>query len=181
MIKNYQDYYWKAGKPCGKGIEDSSRYYRILTDPYGKRYSIEKYSDGAFETIVYDSQLLDFRHLTPMHQTAWQREQLKEEGNKIDCLLRNQDDRAILFETHYFEEHFCVKCEIFSIHRLPLATQKLYYQVKGDAFNGVILFDLESRPVMKKTYEWDLKSGEFSALLTEEWNLYPHGSAHSIA
>jgi hypothetical protein len=170
MIKNYQDYYWKAGKPCGKGSEAKSHYYRILTDPYGKRYSIEKYIDGSFDKIVYDSQLLDFRHLTSMHQTAWQRERLKEEDNQIHCLLRNQDDRAILFETHYFEEHLCVKCEIFSIHRLLIATQSLYYQVKGDAFNGVILFDLENRPVMKKTYEWDCESGEFSALLTEEWN-----------
>lgn len=181
MIKNYQDYYWKTGKPYGKGIEEHPHYYRILTDPYGKRYSIEKYLDGAFDKIVYDSQLLDFRHLTPMHQTAWQRERLKEEGNQIHCLLRNQDDRAILFETHYFEENFCVKCEIFSIHRLLVATQRLYYQVKGESFNGVILFDLENRPVMKKTYEWDPETGEFSKLLTEEWNLFHYGTTHSIA
>ncbi|MBA2369157.1 MAG: hypothetical protein H0V82_09065 [Candidatus Protochlamydia sp.] len=178
MIKNYQDYYWKAGKPCGRGTENKTHFYRILTDPYGKRYSVEKYSNGSFDVVVYDSLLLDFRHLTPMHQTAWQRERLKEEGNQIHCLLRNQDDRAILLEKHYFELNLCVKCEIFSIHRLLVATQHLYYQSKGDSFNGVILFDLENRPVMKKTYAWDGETSEFSALITEEWD---HGTAHIIA
>jgi len=173
MHHNYRDYYWKMGKPYGREIAEptSKVTYKIMTDPYGKRYSIEKYRQGAFEKVVYDSLLLDFRQLTLVNQTAWQRERLKEEGDKVFCLLRNQEDRAILLETHFFADRFCYACEIFSIHGLPLATQKQYYQTRHDPFNGVALFDLEQHPVMLKTYQIDPTTGEFTVLLEENWNM----------
>jgi hypothetical protein len=173
MHKSYQDYYWKGGKPQGKILTNEiiPCSYKIVTDPYGKRYSIEKYSFGKFEKIVYDSILLDFRHLNPIHQNAWQREQLNEGLNQVHCLLRNQEDRAILFETHHFKGVDCIACEIRSIHGLLLAVQKVYYKNKQDGFDGVVLFDLENKPVMMKTYQTDPESGEFTSLLSEEWDM----------
>lgn len=173
MNKSYRDYYWKAGKPYGREAIDSESEvsYKIITDAYGKRYSIEKSYQGIFDKVVYDSLLLDFRHLTLAHQTAWRRERLKEEENKVYCLLRNQEDRAILLETHFFEGPYCYACEIFSIHGLPLATQKQYYQSRQDPFNGVVLLDVEKRPVMMKTYEADPITGEFTVLLQENWDM----------
>ncbi len=173
MHKCYHNYYWKGGKPHGQELVDplSPLAYKIVTDPYGKRYSIEKYREGQFERIVYDSLLLDFRHLTAANQMAWQRENLKEDEASLVCLLRNQEDRAILLETHHFDAGVCLSCAISSIHGLPLATQKLYYQSKQHLFDGVVLFDLESRPVMMKTYQVDPLSGEFTTLLKEEWDM----------
>lgn len=173
MHKCYRNYYWKAGKPYGQElvVPESPLAYKIVTDPYGKRYSIEKYREGQFESVVYDSLLLDFRHLTAANQMAWQRENLKEEETCIVCLLRNQEDRAILLETHHFDKGVCLSCDICSIHGLSLATQRLYYQSKHHPFDGVVLFDLENRPVMMKTYQVDPLSGEFTTLLTEEWDM----------
>ncbi len=173
MHKCYRNYYWKAGKPYGQElvVPESPLAYKIVTDPYGKRYSIEKYREGQFESVVYDSLLLDFRHLTAANQMAWQRENLQEEETCIVCLLRNQEDRAILLETHHFDKGVCLSCDICSIHGLSLATQRLYYQSKHHPFDGVVLFDLENRPVMMKTYQVDPLSGEFTTLLTEEWDM----------
>lgn len=172
MHKFYKNYYWKNGKPYGKEEVDPAKNsfsYRIVTDPYFKRFSIEKYKGERFEAAIYDSLLLDFRHLTEKDQQAWQREIVREDEIKTICLLRNHDDRAVLMETLTYENNFCRRCLIASIHGITLATQRMYYTVLKDLFNGVILYDRENRPVMRKIYAFE--GGEFTQLLKEEWDL----------
>lgn len=174
MFKYFQDYYWKEGKPYGSREihpEQAPFSYKIIVDPYYKRFSIEKYQYAHFDQIIYDSCLLDFRHLTLKDQMAWQREILKEEENSSFCLLRNQEDRAILMETLIFEKEQCRVCTTSSIHGIPLAVHRMYYCHLNDPFNGVVLYDIEKRPVMMKIYEIDPSTGEFTNLLTEEWNM----------
>lgn len=172
-IEHYQDYFWKMGKPYGQHPTDqrASVSYKIITDPYHKRYSIEKYQQGLFKKIIYDSILLDFRHLNPIDQVAWQKELMKEEEQFAMYLLRNQDDRAILIERQSFEKNWCRSCFIYSAQGILISKHRMYYQAFGDAFNGVILFDSEDHPVMTKTYQIDLETGEFTTLLSEEWNM----------
>ena len=70
----FTHYYWKNGVPQGQNTStDSSESYKIVTDPYHKRYTVEKYLQNRFDSTVYDSQLLDFRKLNPMEKTAWQK------------------------------------------------------------------------------------------------------------
>lgn len=184
MNPHYSSYYWKMGKPYGreKTQADSPCSYKIIADPYYKRISIEQYVEGHFKQIIYDSLLLDFRHLKSPEQAAWQRETLSETENQTICLLRNQDDRTILIETLDFEENLCRACSIHSVHGIHLSRHRMYYQSLQDAFNGVILYDSAGRPVMMKTYQIDPLTAEFSDLLTEEWNMEqnpplikPHG------
>lgn len=172
MHKYFKNYYWKNGKPYGleEVTHEAPISYRIVTDPYYKRFSIEKYS-LKFDKIIYDSLLLDFRHLTLKDQVAWEREMLKEEENRSISLLRNQDDRAVLIETLTFHNNQCRACMTSSIHGIPLALHKMFYVSLGDSFNGVILYDVEERPVMRKVYEIDSQSGEFTNLLSEEWDM----------
>jgi hypothetical protein len=174
MFKHFRDYYWNAGKPYGiENIHPSqiSPSYKIVSDPYYKHISIEKYRDDHFEKVIYDSFLLDFRHLTLKDQIAWEREILKEEKNQTICLLRNQDDRVILIETLSFEQNLCRTCLTSSVHGIPLSIHRTYYRYFEDPFDGVVLYDFEGRPVMMKIYETDQKTGEFTQLLTEEWNM----------
>lgn len=171
MNRHFLDYYWKMGKPYGKEIVEASapHSYKIVSDPYGKRYSIEKYSQGCFEGIVYDSALLDFRKLQPAEQAAWEKEPLEAEEGCERFLLRNQEDRAILIETHYFEQNRCRSCVVHSVHGVLLSTHRLTYKVLNDSFDGVTLYDSEDRPVMSKRYETDPQTGEFTTMLQEEW------------
>lgn len=174
MYKYYSDYYWKEGKPYGREAVDPSLTnfsYKIVVDPYFKRFSVEKYHFKQFDKVVYDSMLLDFRHLKLINQTAWQREMLKEEEHLSIFLLRNQDDRAILIETIHYEQQQCRWCQTHSIHGLALANHRMYYKNFNDSFDGVILFDLEDRPVLMKIYETDPQTREFTTLLSEEWNM----------
>lgn len=174
MFKYFQDYYWKDGKPYGSQEANPSLApfsYKIVVDPYYKRFSIEKYQYIHFDKVIYDSCLLDFRHLTLKDQMAWQREFLKEEKSSSLCLLRNQEDRAILIESLIFENQHCRICTTHSVHGIPLSTHRMYYRSLHDPFNGVILYDVEERPVMMKEYEADPITDEFTQLLSEEWNM----------
>ena len=174
MYKQYRNYYWKMGKPYGCEEVDASLApfsYKIVSDPYFKRFSIEKYLFAHFDKVVYDSALLDFRHLSLKEQIAWQREVLKEEGDRSICLLRNQDDRAVLMETLTFHQNQCRTCETSSVHGLPIARHRMFYRSLQDPFDGVVLYDLEGRPVMMKIYETDPLTGEFTNLVSEEWNM----------
>jgi len=47
-------------------------------DPYRKRISLEKHKEGHFDSVIYDSALLNFRHLTVEEQTAWHEIALQE-------------------------------------------------------------------------------------------------------
>jgi hypothetical protein len=183
MFKHFQEYYWKEGKPYGREAVEPSQTpfsYKIVVDPYYKRLSIEKYQYSNFNKIIYDSYLLDFRYLTPKDQMAWQREVLREEENTSVCLLRNQDDRAILIETLLFEGEQCRECSTRSIHGIPLSIHRMYYRSLHDRFNGVVLYDIEERPVMMKIYETDPLTGEFTIVLREEWNMQEHDSLADI-
>lgn len=173
MNMHFCDYYWKAGKPYGRDKVnfDQPASYKIIADPYYKRICVEKYAYGKFTGIVYDSLLLDFRHLQSPDHLAWQREILKEEKDKTVCLLRNQDDRVIFLESLYFEGHLCRSCILHSVHGVHLSTHSMYYESLQDSFNGVILYDIEKRPVMKKSYTVNTFTGEFEELILEEWDM----------
>lgn len=174
MFKHFGNYYWKMGKPYGFEEVDPSQAplsYKIVADPYFKRLSVEKYRFSQFEKVIYDSCLLDFRHLSLKEQVAWEREILKEEENLTVCLLRNQDDRAVLIETLTFEENQCRTCSTSSVHGVSLAIHRMFYVAQKDPFDGVVLYDIEGRVVMMKTYESDPLTGEFTNLLNEEWNM----------
>lgn len=118
--------------------------------------------------------------MTEKNQTAWQREILKEEKEFSHCILRNQDDRAILIEMLNFEGTLCRICKTHSIHGIPLSVHRMFYQSLNDPFNGVVLFDIENKPVMMKTYTIDPLSEEFTELLTEQWDMqFPPQFIHS--
>jgi len=172
MIAHYQDYYWKNGKPYGRHVIDplSLVTYRVIVDPYYKRFSVEKYQSGKFDELIYDSLLLDFRHLTPQHQMAWQKELLAEEESETTYLLKNQDDRAVYIERNIFKNSRCHACILYSIHGLFLSIHRIYYQ-DWDNFNGVVLFDREQRPVMQKSYALNAGSDSFTTLLSEQWDM----------
>lgn len=169
----FLDYYWKNGIPYGKEIVhclESMPSYKIVSDPYRKRISIEKYLSGHFIESIYDSILLDFRHLKAAEQHAWQHSSISENESTSTSLIRNQDDRILFKEYSVFEQGFCRKCTIYSPQNILLSVHKMYYERLNDSFNGVILFDVNEHPVMKKKYEVDQDTGEFSVLLEECWD-----------
>lgn len=174
----FKDYYWKDGKPYGleKTEVIIGRLFKIVSDPYYKRISIESYQDGFFEKVIYDSLFLDFRKLKPMNQIAWERETLYQNATSMKCLLRDECHRAILIENYVIQEGVTLKCEIRSVHGIEIGTQSLYYTARNDPFNGVILFDNLLKPVMKKSYEVE-DSYEFTELIQEEWEFKHESTA----
>jgi hypothetical protein len=173
MLKYFSDYFWEEGIPRGIRPATLSEMhgvsYKIVSDPYNKWLSIEKYVGDAFEEIVYDSHLFDFRCLKPANQIAWQKFQIGSSDEK--CLIRNQDDRVILCENYFFEGNRCRLCRAFSPHGFSVSTQRIYWKELGDKVDGVALFDKNERMVMNKIYDVDAESGEFSNLIQENWNM----------
>jgi hypothetical protein len=113
MYKNYLDYYRKLGKPQGGTDVDPSEEplsYKIIVDPFDKRFKIEKYNDHQFDQVVYDSGLLDLSSLSLGEQIASQREILREEGMVCTALLRNQDKRVVFIEVLNFDKHHSRAC-----------------------------------------------------------------------
>lgn len=167
------DYYWKNGKPVGKqpigAIHPDDRpYYKIVIDPYFKRISVEQYENHHWNSTVYDSLLLDFRKLNEREQLSWQKVVQFSDSEKVECIIRDHDDRVICIEKHILSHTLPVECRLYSPLGAHLATQKISYQSKGDPFNGVTLFDATGRRVREKRYEWDLHSQEFTNLLTDQ-------------
>ena len=173
MAKYYSDYCWKKGKPVGIGETSlkNGEVFRIVTDPYHKRYSVEKYSKAVFHEVVYDSFLLDFRKINPQHQTAWQRELLIDNNDYQKCLIRDIDDRIILFEELFFEKNRCRICNIYSPHGIFVAVQRVLLLEAGDSFNGVTLADRLGKIIMYKKYSLR-NDGEFEELLEECWDAH---------
>jgi len=176
MYKYYRDYFWKQGKP--KGLDKLSaeeisagESFKIIVDPYFKRYTIEKYIRGKFSEIYYDSALFDFRRLKPVDQNAWQKETVSESEHVVICLIRNQDDRVIVSERYVFEDGLCRLCETLYPTGQLLSTQKIYYKKLGDESNKVILYDRFQHPVLIKIYDADEDTGEFTKLLEELWDM----------
>jgi hypothetical protein len=172
-VKNYySDYYWDEGRPVGKGspggrLDSQQEYYKVVADPYFKWISIEKYQGEEFVGILYDSKIFDFRNLKPANQTAWEKVPL----SKDSSLIRDQDDRIILFEEYFFEGDRCRQCRTRSVHGVPISLQKIYYKELGDSVNAVALFDNNSHLVMYKLYDTDPETGEFRNVLEEKWNM----------
>lgn len=174
MTKYYIDYFWKDGIPCGKGVIEEitgQDTFKIVSDPYYKRISIEKYLLGKFSEVIYDSVLLDFRHLKKPEQTAWQKIPISESEECVVCLIRNQDDRVLYIETHLFINSLCRECRVTTPQGILISTHRMYYTLMGDRFDGVILYDALDHPVMAKRYQFDEKENQFTTLLGEEWDM----------
>ena len=169
MHKAYNDYYWKNGKPYGRNLTSSPSEitYRVVVDPYYTRYSVEEYKGSRFHRLIYDSALFDFRHLRRPEHATWQKETL----NERTSFIRNHDDRVILKEVYEFEENLCRTCHLFSPHDIPLSTHHLFYHALGDPFNGVILYDINHKPILKKTYACHSTTHDFTELLSESWEV----------
>lgn len=176
MNPYYRDYEWKEGVPRGKGIltlEDvvtQPSAYKIVSDPYRKRISVEKYKNGLFETIIYDSQQLNFSTLRQEGRAStWQKETISEKDDQVRAIIRDHDDRIILIETQNFVKGYCRECQIHSPSGMLLSIHKLSYTAFGDLFDGVVLYDSQNRMVMTKKYEIDQPTGQFTKLLVEQW------------
>ena len=89
----------------------------------------------------------------------------------MSSLIRDQNDRVILLEHYTFEKGRCRSCQVKSPHGHPLTSRKIFYKDFGDPFDGVILYDANEKPVMKKTYEMIPEFREFGELIDENWNL----------
>lgn len=165
-MTHFRNYFWKQGKPVGTlpAHSNDEISFKIITDPYRKRFSVEHYALGAFVEIVYDSSLFDFRHLKADECDAWQREYLDDTRS----LIRNMDERIILIEENQTPE----TCKILSSHKVWIATQKTMRKSDGNPFNGFILYDKTDRPILIKHYDVD-ESGLFTTLLKEEWEHKP--------
>jgi len=173
MFPFYKDYIWKEGIPHGinRLKEPSNTFcYRIVVSPYNKHISLEKYRGEIFQQTVYDSQSFDFRLLKPESQVGWKKEVLREKTNSESCLIRDQDDRVVILETYFFENKHCRRCLIQTPLLMHIATQKMYYMILDDNFNGAVLYDTENHPVMFKRYDADA-TGNFTTLLEECWDM----------
>lgn len=172
MSKYYLDYVWKKGLPYGVQ-EDTSMQglaYKIVSDPYHKRNSIEVYIQGVFQKVVYDSALFDFRELKLGEQISWQKTIISENEQEATSQIRNQDDRLILMEKYVFENRLCRSCKAYSPHGMLISEQKIFYTKLGDPFNAAILYDANEHPIMLKKYKLDEESEEFGELLEEIWD-----------
>lgn len=172
MLSFYATYRWKKGIPYGTELASPHTIdsYKIISDPYYKRLTIEKYRQGAFLEVVFDSHFIDFRHLNERNQKAWGRQTIEETTTTTTCLIRDMDDRILFLEKHHFKNGRCLSCEIFTPQGWLLAINQMFYQEWGDAFNGVILYDRERIPVMKKSYSLTPEH-EFHEVLEENWHI----------
>lgn len=166
----YSNYFWKNGIPVGftsVPFTFSGISYKIVSDPYHKRISIEKYEASTFLSVVYDSMLLNFRHLKNPEQAAWQ----KSTNSLGQCFIRDQDDRLLFIETYQFEKDLCIGCQTHSPHGLFLSEHRIYYKILNHSLDGVVLYDSNSHPVMYKLYTFDATTRQFTTLTQQEWNM----------
>ncbi len=174
MSKYYKDYLWKDGIPYGvEAIAEITKNdsYKIVADPQNKRISIEKYLQGSFSTVIYDSLLLDFRHLKQPEQLAWQKIPINESQDLMVCLIRNEEDRVLFMETHVFVSSLCRECHVSSPQGISLSIHKMFYKSLGDSFDGIILYDQNEHPVMCKHYAFDEITQQYTTLQKEEWQM----------
>lgn len=170
-MDSYKEYFWKEGVPIGKGQVDISiapLSYKIIADPYRKWISIEKYKEGNFLAVVYDSALFDFRWLKQPERALWEKIPVK--NSPSEAFIKNHDDRIINRETYTFQKNRCIKALLHSPHGFPVGVQRIFYKECSDPVNGVALYDTEGLIVMCKTYTLDPESGEFDHVIEEEWN-----------
>lgn len=166
----YASYYWKKGRPYGKKKRDQEEQaFKIVSDPYHKRISIEKYFKGDFSSIIYDSNLFDFRALKPQEQVGWEKEIVQEGESSTNSLMRDHNDRVILIEENNLEKGWIRSCTIKSPQGILIGRQHLYYESLGDPWSGVILYDCNKSPVMKKIYS-SREDGAFLDVIEECWD-----------
>lgn len=170
-MKLYRDYIWKMGLPYGVEPVEGSEGYKIVMDPYRKRVCIEHYTLKAIPDIIYDSALLDFRHLRQPEHAAWQKSVVSETKDQVVCLIRDQNDRLLFIETHAFTDNLCRSCRVTSPHGIELSRHQMFYTLLNDPFDGVILYDSHGHPVMCKRYTYDKESQQFTQLLEESWQM----------
>ncbi len=158
MFHIHAKYRWERGKPIGEKLSESG--FRILSDPYGKRFMIEEVAVGDFQRIIYDSLLFDFRKLQEREQVGWSKEWISDE----QLLVRDRDHLPLFIETYQYEGDRPKSCQLSTPHGLLFANQEII----SDPFHGVILKDLLGQVIMKKEYEVD-DNGEFTTLLKQEY------------
>jgi hypothetical protein len=168
---HYKDYIWKSGIPYGIQPTEALQgiTYKVPCDPYYRVVFIEKYVDGRFDRLVYDSRLLNFRKLNPQDQTSWERKILEDTENRIIAEVRNHDDQLIVIETMEYQHQLCKSCRLHSPQGIFLSEHRMSYAHLGDSFNGVTLFDSNEHVILVKKYVFDEEAGEFSDLLQEIW------------
>ncbi|MBB64432.1 MAG: hypothetical protein CMO81_05155 [Waddliaceae bacterium] len=168
----FSSYYWSDALPYGlnkvrqEEAEVHKHLYKIVSDPYHKHVTIESYLYGCFDRVVYDSLFLDFRHLHPQFQTAWEKQTLSSDT----VLIRDQDDRVRLIEQYRFEEEYCVYCETRSAHGFLISQQEIMHRILGASIDGLLLKDSAGFPVMFKEYSSD-KAGQFIEVQNELWQM----------
>lgn len=172
----FQDYFWKEGIPIGlrprKGVSLLPRHYKIVTDPYRKRWVVEKYTEGVWEGVIYDSALFDFRRLKIMAEEPWERETICRTREQETILLRDPEDRLVAREIFSFQGGKQKRWELQSIHGIPICSHTLFSTLWGDSFSGLVLRDREGRMILWKQYELDPNTHAFSKLVRESWD--PH-------
>lgn len=171
MSVYYRDYIWKDGLPYGVDpVPESAQIsYKVLSDPYHRQVFIEKYVDGRFSSLIYDSRLLNFRKLNPQNQTAWERTIVSETEERIVAHIRNEDDQLIVIETMDYVDGLCRLCRLESPQGIFLSEHRMHYKCLGDAYDGVAMFDSNDHQVLLKKYTFDEESRQFTDLLTESW------------
>jgi hypothetical protein len=142
--------------------------YKIVADPYYKHITIEKYTDGAFIQTSYDSQLLDFRSLMGELPSSWER---RYTADRTAAVVRDICDRVLWLEKFHNDGEHCHRCQVYSSHGLLLSTHRLFYTDLGALCNGVILYDAGGIAVFSKRYALDSKTGMFTDLQEENWEV----------
>ncbi len=171
------DYVWINGVPHEKkknlALQGKCppRSYHIVSDPYRKRILIEKYFSHVFDSLVYDSALLDFRHLRTMDEGAWEREHRLRTPMREESWLRDPNGRLVLRENVFYQHKEPYRCELYSPHGIFLAWHAIYNKNLGYSWNGVIFFDRQNHPVFWKEYLLDAETNSFTDLIREEWDM----------
>lgn len=162
----YKDYFWSSFKPKGthklSSHKEAPLCYKIVSDPYGKRYSIEQYKNGLFYKIFYDSALFDFRHLLANDPTkaVWHTEIIE----TFKAHIRDEYDRLILIESYTFNESLCRETTFTTPHGIFIGRQKMFYTKLNDPLDGVVLFDQANKPVLIQLYHTDNVSGAYTKI-----------------
>lgn len=169
----FRDYSWDKGRPIGRircAAKETPISYKIVHDPYYKRICIERYAWGLFQESIYDSCLLDFRSFRQGKEpVAWERQLIQETDKELRFLVKDEEDRVRFLENHTLESGRTVKGEIFSMHGLFLCSHHLFWRDKGDAWNGLQIWDREGRLVLTKNYTLTPNTGDFADLIAEKW------------
>ena len=171
----YKDYHWVEGLPKGLSpltedeVPENELSFKIMSDSYLKRFSVERYVKGKYQELIYDSHVYDFRLLKVEAMHAWSREPLRESQDESFCLVRDHDDRVILKERGVFKDSYCVECTLYSPYESILGVQTMSYQELGDAENTALLRDAYGKPVMLKRFASDDEGG-FSRLVETKWD-----------